>query len=404
MTPAAIARQSIPSRRLVQVEQPVDPSSADTGRIAAPPSPARVVLHVILIAGGVALGLWTLLKLAPLIVVLLAAALFAYVIAPIVDMVAGPFRIAGRVGHLPRGAAIVVVYALIAGTVSGGMALLLPSATEQVNDVIARAPAYAEAIVSWENGWSRYYDRVRIPVEMRHSIDQSALAASSAAVESLRRSLLALAGALSYLPWLILIPILAFFLLTDPTMLRRALIKALPHRHRLRGRRLFDDLNAALAAYIRATLLACILVGTVSAAGFIAIGIPYPLLLGVMAGVLELIPLVGPLTVAVVAAIVGALHAPILALWAFAFLGILRLLEDYVVFPRLMRRGIHLHPLAVILAVLAGAKLYGVTGMFLAVPAMATAFVVYRHWREWHRDDQDLDAAVRPTSSTEVHA
>ena len=113
------------------------------------------------------------------------------------------------------------------------------------------------------------------------------------------------------------------------------------------------------------------------------IGIPYPVLLGVLAGVLEFIPLVGPLVLATAAAVVGALHAPMLALWAVGFLGVLRLVEDYLIYPRLMRNGIHLHSLAIILAVLVGAELGGVAGMFLSVPTVAIASVVYRHWVEW---------------------
>jgi len=73
----------------------------------------------------------------------------------------------------------------------------------------------------------------------------------------------------------------------------------------------------------------------------------------------------------------------VLALWALAFLGVLRIVEDYVIYPRLIRRGIALHPLAVILAVLAGAELDGVVGIFLAVPAVAIATVVGRHWLGW---------------------
>jgi predicted PurR-regulated permease PerM len=274
---------------------------------------------------------------------------------------------------------------------------LLPSATEQVNDMVTRAPAYAQSILTWEHGWSRYYERLRIPLELRQSIDQSVQAAGEAAVGSIRGSFLALVGALSYLPWLLLIPILAFFLLKDAATLRRLLVKALPHHGQLRGHRLFEELNATLAAYTRAQLLACILVGSLCGVGFAVLGIPYPLLLGVLAGVLEFIPLVGPLVLATVAVVVGALHAPMLALWALGFLGVLRLVEDYVIYPRLIRRGIQLHPLAVILAVLAGAQLDGVAGMFLAVPIMAIASVVYRHWLEW-RTGNDRVVATFPVA------
>jgi predicted PurR-regulated permease PerM len=114
------------------------------------------------------------------------------------------------------------------------------------------------------------------------------------------------------------------------------------------------------------------------------------LLLGALAGALEFIPLVGPLVLAIVASIVAALHAPMLVLWTAGFLGMFRVVEDYVIYPRLIRRGIPLHPLAVILAVLAGAELLGVAGMFLAVPVVGILLVVYRHsmdWRHAHPTD-----------------
>jgi len=261
--------------------------------------------------------------------------------------------------------------------------LLLPSATEQVSDMIARAPMYSQSLLAWEHGWSKYYERLRMPSELRQGIDQAVLEAGNAAFESARGLLLAGMNVVSHLPWLILIPILAFFFLKDAKNIRRTIVIALPHRIQLRGHRLFEEMNATLAAYVRAQLLACVVVGVLCGLGFAVLGIPYPVLLGVLAAILEFIPLVGPLLLAALAAFVGALHAPVLALWAFAFLGILRIVEDYVIYPRLIRRGISLHPLAVIVAVLAGAELAGVAGMFLAVPVVAVASVAFRHWLEW---------------------
>ena len=103
---------------------------------AAAPSLTRVVLQVLLIIVGVALGIWALHRLASVVLVLIVAALFAYVIAPLVQMAERPIRIAGRPRRLSRAAAIALVYVLMAGSVSGGAALLLPSATEQVDDMI----------------------------------------------------------------------------------------------------------------------------------------------------------------------------------------------------------------------------------------------------------------------------
>ena len=382
--------------------EPRDHASPLEGVPAAPSqTQTRAVLQVLLIVVVVAAGVWVLHKLASVVLVLVVAALFAYVIAPLVQLAERPIRIAGRPRRLSRWAAITVVYVVIAGGVSGGAALLLPSATDQVDDMIARAPAYTQSILAWEHGWSRYYQRLRVPIELRKRIDQSLLTADDAAIEYVRGSVMALVGTLSYVPWLVLIPILAFFLLKDAASFRRAVLKALPHHGQLRGHRLFEEVNATLAAYIRAQLLACVLVGTICGVGFAVLGIPYPVLLGVLAGVLEFIPLVGPLLLATVAAIVGALHAPILALWAVGFLGVVRLIEDYVIYPRLIRRGMHLHPLAVIVAILVGAELDGVAGMFLAVPAAAVGSVAFKHWLEWRGTERVSETTTVPSPNDE---
>jgi predicted PurR-regulated permease PerM len=128
--------------------------------------------------------------------------------------------------------------------------------------------------------------------------------------------------------------------------------------------------------------------------GFAILGIPYPALLGVLAGVLEFIPLVGPLLVAAAAGVIASLHSLTLGLAAVGFLAVLRVVEDYVIYPRLIRHGLKLHPLAVIVAVLAGAELNGIAGVFLAVPAAAMASVVGRHWLDWHRHDAVEAAAL----------
>jgi predicted PurR-regulated permease PerM len=355
-------------------------------RAAGTPSQTRVALQVLLIIMSVAVGLWALHALASVVLVLILAALFAYLMAPLVRMAERPLLIAGRRRHLPRGVAILLVYVMVTGIVVASVVLLLPSATQQIQDLISRAPTYAQSVLTWKHGWSHYYER-RIPIELRRSIDQSVLAAGAAALESANQSALALAAALSKLPWLALVPILGFFLLKDVASFRRVIVIALPHETRLRGHRLFEELDATLAAYVRAQLLGCVLVGGLCGLGFAILGIPYPVPLAVLAGLLEFIPIVGPLLLAVVASLVSALHAPLLVLWVIGFLGVLRIVEDYVIYPRLICHGLRLHPLAVIVAVLAGAELDGLAGMFLAVPAVAIASVACRHWLAWRRFD-----------------
>ncbi len=192
-----------------------------------------------------------------------------------------------------------------------------------------------------------------------------------------------LAGWLVYLPWLLLVPILAFFLLKDAEALRRSALRVVPRGHlSSRGDVFLGELNGTLAAYIRAQVTACLLVGTVCTIGFLVIGVPYAVVLGIAAGLLEFIPLAGPLTVGVVAAGFAAFHSPGQAAAVLLFLLVLRGVQDYIVYPKIVGTGVHLNPLGVILAILCGAELGGLAEIFLAIPAVAVLTLAYWHYRD----------------------
>jgi predicted PurR-regulated permease PerM len=87
--------------------------------------------------------------------------------------------------------------------------------------------------------------------------------------------------------------------------------------------------------------------------------------------------------------VIAALHDPKIAIWTAVFLTVVRVVEDYVIYSRLIGRDIHLHPLAAILAVLAGVELGGIAGIFIAVPVVAVVTVAGRHWLEWRGGDAD---------------
>jgi predicted PurR-regulated permease PerM len=362
----------------------------ETAHAAVPPW-GPMALRALVIAVAVVAAAWVLYRLERLVFLLAVAMCFAYVVAPLVRFAERPVRVAGRPRRLSRGLAIALVYIVILGSAGAGTIILLPSVTDQLGKAATRAPADAEAMRVWAQEWSRYYERSKLPVEVRQGINRSVVQIGETAVEYLRGSLVVFVGVASYVPWLILVPILAFFFLKDADGFRRSAMSALPLGIRRRVYELFKELNTTLAAYIRAQLLACLVIGCICGVGFAVLGVPYPALLAVLAGALEFVPLLGPLVVAVVSAVVAALHAPLLALWVCGFLAVLRIIQDYVVYPRLIRHGIHLHPLAVIVAVLAGVELGGVAGIFLAIPTVAVVSVTYRHWAAWRAADAGMD-------------
>jgi predicted PurR-regulated permease PerM len=328
--------------------------------------------------------LWLLFALQAVILLILLSMLFAYVIAPIVEFLCRPVMWRHRAWAIPRPLAIALVYLALFASVGVTGYVLLPLLGAQVTEFGRQVPVYMAHARDQLQAWRHFANSDRFPDGVRQAVDRTFARTADAAGDSVSRGFGGLLPLLGYLPWFILIPVVAFFLLKDGAAFRRTMLLTLP-RGRLRGRgaEVFADINDALAAYMRAALLACLLVGVLCTIGFLVIGVPYALLFGVIAGLLEFIPLVGPLTVAIGATLVTSFHSMNQAVWVVAFLGALRLAQDYVVFPRLVRRGIHMHPLGVILAVLCGAELAGMAGIFLAIPVVAVLSVMHRHLLEY---------------------
>ena len=185
------------------------------------------------------------------------------------------------------------------------------------------------------------------------------------------------------LPWLFLIPILAFFFLKDVNLYRVSLLRLVPSgKWRARVESVLFDVNKTLAAYARAQLISCVFIGVVCTIGFYLLGLDYALLLGILAGVFEFVPLIGPLTIAIAAIGFSFLESPWQALYVAIFLLVLRLTHDYVTYPRIVRQGIHLHPLAIIFSVLAGEQVAGIPGVFISIPVVALLTVLYKHLLE----------------------
>jgi predicted PurR-regulated permease PerM len=352
--------------------------------IGPQPSPSRAILRAVLLLLAVAAGLWMLYALRGVLLLLVLSLFFAYLIAPLVELFARPLVWRRWRWVTPRPLAIAMVFFTLFASLGIAGYALLPLLGTQVTEFGRQAPAYLAHARDRLQAWQHVINPDHFPDAVRQAIDRTFDRTVDAGGDYLTSGFGGLIPILGYLPWLILIPVVAFFLLKDAQAFRTTILQALP-RGRLRGRgaEFFEDINDTLAAYMRASLLGCLLIGVVCTLGFLLIGVPYALLFGAFAGLLEFVPLVGPLVVALSVASVAGFHSITQAVEVLTFLGVLRLVEDYVIFPRLVRRGIHMHPLGVILAILCGAELAGIAGIFLAIPAVAVLSVSYRHLLEY---------------------
>lgn len=347
----------------------------------------RAVLRILLLLLAVAGFLWIVYRLTHVILLVVLSIFFAYLVAPLVDLVQRPLTIGGRVRVIPRGLAIAIVYVVLFAGVGLAIYLLIPTLSAQFPEFKQQATVYFQKARASVESLNQYFRQRRMPQGLAEYMNGLLGKLGDLVPAALERML----GWIIFIPWLVLIPILSFFLLKDADSFRRSALAMLPRgRLRWRGDEFFQDINSTLAAYIRAQLIACLLIGVLCTIGFALMGLPSPLVLGLIAGILEFVPLVGPLVVAILAALLALLHAGFgKAFVVLLFLGVLRIVQDYVFYPRIIGEGIHLHPLAVILAILAGAEIAGVAGIFLAIPVIAILTVSYRHWLE-HRGSETI--------------
>jgi predicted PurR-regulated permease PerM len=315
---------------------------------------------------------------------LVLAVFLAYLVVPLVRILRRPISARSRRVVLPLPLAIGVVYVAILGFLALTVVLVLPVLNREIAELTNETPGYlARAEDQWRVWQAGYQLRV-LPGDMRDVVDRAMSQGAVAGETYMTGDLLPrIGGWLTLLPWLMLVPILAFFLLKDGHLARDLALRILPRgRLRSRGVVFLGELNETLAAYVRAQVTACLLIGVVCTIGFVAIGVPYAIVLGVAAGLLEFVPLAGPLTVGILAASFAAFHSLSQVLFVVVFLVVLRAVQDYVVYPKIVSRGVHLHPLAIILAILCGAELGGLTGIFLAIPTLAVLTVTLRHLRK----------------------
>jgi predicted PurR-regulated permease PerM len=319
--------------------------------------------------------------------------ILAYLIAPALEWLrhtaARPRR--GR-RPLSRVLTTLVLYGIIAAVLFPVWTFNGPRFGEALARMRVLVPEHTARFVGQLHATEGWHESLKLPPVVGDSIGAITRRLIRSVETEVRALGAELAGIRGLVPWLSMVPIIAFVLLTRWHRFRRSTSRVLPTPHlRWRTDEFLRNLNGLLAAYTRAQALSGCIVGTICWVGFAALGLPYPGTLGLAAGMLEVIPLAGPIIAAVVATSAATDGvAPVLL-----FLAALRVLQDYVIYPRLIKRTLHLHPLAVVVALWAGAGLGGVVGVCLAIPLVGLTKTTYRHWREY----RDIEMLVADQSA-----
>ena len=329
--------------------------------------------RVLATALAFALGLGFLYIAHHTLIAFLFSIFFAYLVDPAVSRVEKWVK--------SRGAAIAVIYVLLIALVVMLFFFVGPRTVHQGQRLAEALPGLLAQVSSGQiaeqigvqHGWSTQTRRQLQSFLYNHRDDLLDVAQHAG---------LRLAEVAKQAWLLIVVPILAAFFLKDARGFSEVLlsfVNSRPQRELLEG--VLGDLNQMLAHFIRAQLTLAALSFVAYAAFLGLMRMPYALVLSTAGGLLEFIPVVGPLVAALVILGVALLMSYSQWIWLLIFLGVWRLVQDYIVQPRIMGKSMELHPLAAIFGVLAGAEIAGVLGVYLSIPVMASLRIVWRRWR-----------------------
>ncbi len=322
-----------------------------------------------------------------------------YLIAPAVERLrhAAPLARNGRPHS--RGRALLVIYGAVAAAVLPVWVLAGHRLGPALERVSAMVPQHTVRFIDQLRASEVWADSLGLPPGIQHAVGTIARGVSRSVQREARALAAELSGIRRLVPWLSIVPVVTFLMLTRWTPFRRSTTRVLPTPHlQWRGDEFLRNLNSVLAAYTRAQSVSALLVGLLCWVGFAALGLPYPGTLALASGVLEMVPLAGPLIVAVVATAMASERVlPVLT-----FLLLLRIVQDYLVYPHLISKAMKLHPIAVVIALWAGAALGGLVGVCLAIPVVGLLQVILRHWREYREIEALIEDSIVGRSSTSV--
>lgn len=256
---------------------------------------------------------------------------------------------------------------------------VFPALVTELQKLGEGIPQYTALVQNFLLRLQSDYRRFDLPESIRPVIDQHILELQSAALALVDRLTDSMLGIFSHLYAIIIIPLLVYYLLRDEASLKRSLLLMFPPKYRRIVAAAGNEMDQTLGAYLRGILLICFLVGIMTYLSLLLLGMDFALILGIIAGITNIIPYFGPLIGAVPAVLIALLDSPVLALKVIIVLVVVQQLESQIIAPQILGRSLGLHPLAVIFVLILGGSFFGLIGLIFAVPLTALVRILFRH-------------------------
>ena len=302
-----------------------------------------------------------LAPLAHLALVLLFAIVLAFVLSPLVSRIERAVRV--------RVAAVAITFVATVAVLVVTLVLLAAPLVQESGRLSEALPGY---VTQLESGAPVIVLGYQLPDEIRLRAG-SALASVGGGFAEQAVSIVV--GLLSAIVDVFLVLVIALYLLLDTRRMRAFFLRLLPLRPRAHVERVEAEVVRVFGAYVRGQLVLAFIVGIASTAVLLLLGVPYAIVLGVLAGILELVPMLGPILGAIPAVLVALFQPFPLVLWVIVAFIVIQQLESNLLVPRISGHAVGLHPLAAMLALIAGLEIGGIVGALFAVPLAGVLWV-----------------------------
>lgn len=332
-------------------------------------SDEEAIVLLLLLVGGFSLVIWLGAALAPFLTALVVAFLLQGVVAWL-----------ERRG-LPRWAAVGGVFLLFVGALLALALVVLPLVWNQLVELVQEAPRMFASSQRWLDELQTRYPTVVTPDQIQNWAATASQQASQLGQRALTFSLASLGNLLAVIIYLVLVPILVLFMLKDRERLVAFLLSLLPRRRTLMTR-VWQEMDDQIANYVRGKTIEIVIVGSVAFLTFVAFGLPYAALLGLMVGLSVLVPYIGAALATLPVAAVAGFHFGMSQEFVYVLVayGVLQALDGNVLVPILFSGAVNLHPVSIILAVLFFGGLWGFWGVFFAIPLATLLKALVQAW------------------------
>ncbi len=332
---------------------------------------------------------WLLYKARRVLLPFVLGTVFAYILLPLINWLDDHMRKSFS-QRLVRGVSVLIAYALTIYVISALLTSVVPPIGAQVGALIQRLPYFARNVYraapvlvqDWLDAYNRVFpENIRLAVQ--HSFENTIQSLLRTLQTGIFKGINVVFTTISFVLGLIVVPLWMFYVLRDEPQIRAQFYRFIPVSYREDVRNILRLIDGVLGAYLRGQLILCLSVAVLTTIGLLLLGIDFALLLGTLAGIFEVIPILGPLLGAVPAVLVTLATSPSRVLWVILLAVVVQQIENYLLVPQVAHGTFRIHPALAILALVIGSEVAGLWGVILCLPltAMVRDVVHYLYLR-----------------------